>query len=135
MGRRQLTAWLFRRALQSVVTFAVALTILFFLMRAAPGDPLARASESRPISPAELALLRARYGLDQPIGSQFLMFVRGFVRGDLGVSIEYGRPVTARAGCCWCCGSRLEIAARLRTGDGVQHSSAQARRMPLTYDH
>jgi peptide/nickel transport system permease protein len=95
MGRRQLSGWLFRRALQSVITFAVALTLLFFLMRAAPGDPLARVSESRPISPAELALLRTRYGLDQPLGSQFIAFVSGLVRGDLGVSIEYGRPVTA----------------------------------------
>jgi peptide/nickel transport system permease protein len=95
MVRSQLNGWLVRRALQSLVTFAVALTILFFLMRAAPGDPLARASESRPLSPAELAQLRSRYGLDQPIGSQFKAFVSGLVRGDLGVSIEYGRPVTA----------------------------------------
>lgn len=90
-----MSGWLFRRALQSVVTLAVALTIMFFLMRAAPGDPLARASEGRPISPHELALLRARYGLDQPVGSQFITFVSGLFRGDLGVSIEYGRPVTA----------------------------------------
>jgi peptide/nickel transport system permease protein len=95
MVRRRLGNWLFRRALQSVVTFAVALTILFFLMRAAPGDPLARANEDRPLSPAELAVLRSRYGLDQPVGSQFMTFVSGLVRGDLGVSIEYGRPVTA----------------------------------------
>jgi peptide/nickel transport system permease protein len=87
--------WLFRRTLQAVVTFAVALVLLFFLMRAAPGDPLSRLSADRPISPAEIASLRARYGLDQPIGSQFIFFIKGLGRGDLGVSIEYGRPVTA----------------------------------------
>ncbi|HZA99163.1 MAG TPA: ABC transporter permease [Gemmatimonadales bacterium] len=90
-----MSAWVLRRVGQSVVTFAIALTILFFLMRAAPGDPLARVSESRAVAPAELAALRARYGLNQPVTIQFAAFVQGLARGDLGVSIEYGRPVTA----------------------------------------
>jgi peptide/nickel transport system permease protein len=64
-------------------------------MRAAPGDPLVRVDSDRPISPREIAALRARYGLDQPIGTQFAAFLGGVIRGDLGVSIEYGRPVTA----------------------------------------
>jgi len=38
--------------------------------------------------------LRARYGLDRPLGSQLLAFLSGIARGDLGVSIQYGRPVT-----------------------------------------
>jgi peptide/nickel transport system permease protein len=77
------------------LVLTIAVTILFFLMRTAPGDPLARVSENRPLSSAELATLRARYGLDQPVGRQFLSFVGGLLRGDLGVSIEYARPVTA----------------------------------------
>ena len=90
-----MSGWLLRRALQAVATFAVALALLFILMRAAPGDPLMRLSENRPISPQEIALLRARYGLDQPVGRQLVAFLRGLVRGDLGTSIEYGRPVNA----------------------------------------
>jgi peptide/nickel transport system permease protein len=89
------SGWIVRRAGQAVITFAIAITILFFLMRAAPGDPLARVSEGRALAPAELATLRARYGLNQPVVAQFVSFVRGLTRGDLGVSIEYGRPVTA----------------------------------------
>jgi peptide/nickel transport system permease protein len=89
------SAWVFRRAVQAAITFAVALTLLFVLMRATPGDPLSRLSESRPLAPQEIAVLRARYGLDQPIGTQFLTYLQGLVRGDLGVSIEHGRPVTA----------------------------------------
>jgi peptide/nickel transport system permease protein len=89
------SGWLLRRAGQAAVTFAIAVTILFFLMRAAPGDPLARLSEGRAVSPTELASLRARYGLDQPVTDQFVSFVRGLSHGNLGVSIEYGRPVTA----------------------------------------
>jgi peptide/nickel transport system permease protein len=67
---------------------------MFFLMRAAPGDPLARMSEARPLSAGEIATLRARYGLDQPAITQFVSFLGGLVQGDLGVSIEYARPVT-----------------------------------------
>jgi peptide/nickel transport system permease protein len=89
------SGWLIRRALQALVTFAVALALLFILMRIAPGDPLSRLSGDRPVSPAEVADLRARYGLDQPIGTQFASFLSGLIRGDLGVSIEYGRPVTS----------------------------------------
>lgn len=90
-----MSGWLLRRALQAALTFAVALLLLFLLMRAAPGDPLARLSADRPISPQELEVLRARYGLDQPMGTQLLAFARGLTRGDLGVSIEHGRPVTS----------------------------------------
>jgi peptide/nickel transport system permease protein len=95
MVGRELGIWLVRRTGQAAAALVIALTILFFLMRAAPGDPLSRLSEARPLSPQEVAALRARYGLDQPLGTQFLAFATGLVHGDLGVSIEYGRPVTA----------------------------------------
>ena len=90
-----MSRWLLRRFLQAAVTFAVALALLFLLMRAAPGDPLFRLSSERPISPQEIEVLRARYGLDQPVGRQLTAFISGLLRGDLGVSIEHGRPVTA----------------------------------------
>jgi len=92
------SGWVLRRALQAAVTFLVALAILFVLMRAAPGDPLLRLGGDRPISPREIAVLRARYGLDQPVRTQVASFLQGLVHGDLGVSIEYGRPVTALLG-------------------------------------
>jgi peptide/nickel transport system permease protein len=88
------SGWLLRRFLQAVVTFAIALALLFLLMRVAPGDPLFRLSAERPISPREIEVLRARYGLDQPVGRQLLAFGSGLLEGDLGVSIEHGRPVT-----------------------------------------
>jgi peptide/nickel transport system permease protein len=95
MGGGELSSWVLRRLADSAITFALALTLAFFLMRVAPGDPLARVVEGRAFSPAEVAALRTRYGLDQPLIQQFGSFVGGLVRGDLGVSIEYGRPVTA----------------------------------------
>jgi peptide/nickel transport system permease protein len=87
------SGWVLRRTAQAILTLAVAIALLFVLMRAAPGDPLLRLSGDRPISPREIALLRARYGLNQPVATQFRSFVQGLAHGDLGVSIEYGRPV------------------------------------------
>ncbi|HEU5170995.1 MAG TPA: ABC transporter permease [Gemmatimonadales bacterium] len=88
-------AWLARRVTQAVATLAAVLVLLFFLMRAAPGDPLDRLAVDRPVTPEETAALRARYGLDQPVGRQFVAYARGALRGDFGTSIEYGRPVAA----------------------------------------
>ncbi|MGE5926757.1 MAG: ABC transporter permease [Gemmatimonadota bacterium] len=90
MGR-----WIAGRLAQGLLTAAVAAALVFFLMRAAPGDPLARLSEDRQLTPEQAAVLRERYGLDTPAGAQFAAFIGGLVRGDLGTSIEHGRPVTA----------------------------------------
>lgn len=86
--------WLLRRTLQALATLAVAILLAFALMRAAPGDPLSRLAAQRTLYPAEVAALRARYGLDQPLLHQLAAFLGGAFRGDLGTSIEYGRPVT-----------------------------------------
>lgn len=87
--------WLATRLAQAIVTGMVAVTIAFFLMRAAPGDPLIRLGDDRALSPEQTAALRARYALDQPLIRQFSTFARGVARGDFGVSIEHGRPVAA----------------------------------------
>jgi peptide/nickel transport system permease protein len=89
-----LTRWLGRRIAQAALTFAIAVVLTFVLMRLAPGDPLARVQEDRPMSAAELAHLRALYHLDQPIHAQFAEFVQGVLAADLGISIEHGIPVT-----------------------------------------
>jgi peptide/nickel transport system permease protein len=89
-----LTAWLVRRIAQAVVTFAIAVVLMFILMRLAPGDPLSRMQEDRAMSSAEIAKVRAIYNLDQPIHQQFAAFAKGVLQADLGTSIEHGLPVT-----------------------------------------
>lgn len=84
-----MTRWLLRRLGQAVVTFAVAVLLLFILLRVTPGDPLARFSGDRAVSEQELAQLRRRFGLDQPLTTQLGSFLSGLARGDLGVSIEH----------------------------------------------
>lgn len=79
--------------MQAVLTALIALTLLFFLVRSLPGDPLAVLGEDRPLTSAQVQDLRRRYQLDQPLGAQFIAFMSGAVRGDFGTSIQYGRPV------------------------------------------
>jgi len=75
-----------------VTLFAVA-TITFFLMRSIPGDPLA--SMARTLPEQTKANFYAKYGLDQPLFTQYLMYMKGLVQLDLGESILYpGRSVS-----------------------------------------
>ena len=75
-----------------ITLFAVA-TITFFLMRSIPGDPLA--SMARTLPEQTKANYYAKYGLDQPLFTQYLMYMKGLVHFDLGESILYaGRSVT-----------------------------------------
>lgn len=87
--------WLAYRLLHALATIAIAVVIVFFIVRLVPGDPLSRLTGDRPISMAERTKLERLYGLDQPVLTQFGTFLRALAHGDLGVSIAYGRPVTA----------------------------------------
>lgn len=89
-----MTRWVAGRLLQGLVTVALAAVLAFLLMRLAPGDPLAVLGDDRPLTAEARAQLEARYGLDRPVGAQFAAWVAGLARGDLGVSIATGQPVT-----------------------------------------
>lgn len=81
--------WLIRRTLQAAATFAIAVLLLFILMRITPGDPLSRLVGDRDASAAEIQQLRQRFGVDQPLLTQLSQFLAAAARGDLGVSIEH----------------------------------------------
>jgi peptide/nickel transport system permease protein len=72
--------------------------LVFFLLRLAPGDPLAVMFEGANISPQVIEAERARLGLDQPLLVQFGKWLGGIVRGDFGVSLWTGRPVIYEIG-------------------------------------
>nr|WP_249125114.1 ABC transporter permease [Saccharopolyspora erythraea] len=65
----------------------------FFLFRVMPGDPARTMTRGAPVSEEQLVALRARFGLDQPLWKQFLDFLGNLLRGDLGTSYTYSRPV------------------------------------------
>lgn len=88
---------LFRRALGYLLTLFIALSFNFFLPRWMPGDPLALiAGEAvRQMGPEKIAELRQAYGLDKPLGEQYLVYLGRLAHGDLGQSYRYsgGQPV------------------------------------------
>ncbi len=81
-----------------VLTVAVLVVINFFLPRAMPGDPIdALIDPGTPsyVQNDELrAELSAYYGLDRPLGEQFVSYLSDLAAGDLGTSIRYNRPVS-----------------------------------------
>jgi len=67
--------------------------VVFAMVRAIPGDP-AQILLGQAATPDQVADVRARLGLDQPLITQYLLFIRGALTGDLGDSLVVGQPVT-----------------------------------------
>lgn len=68
-------------------------TLVFFLIHLVPGDPV-EVMLGETASTADKEVLRARLGLNDPIGTQYARFLTGVARGDLGDSFFFGEPVT-----------------------------------------
>lgn len=80
-----------------LVLAVVVVLVNFFLPRVLPGSPLAGAAgESTVFLPTgTLIEVRRAYGLDRPMAEQFLIYLDGLRRGDLGRSLTTHRPVAA----------------------------------------
>jgi len=94
-----------RRILQLIPVFIGATLLVYFLVFATPGDPIAALSGGKPMAPAVEAALRAQYNLDQPFWVQYGLYLKNLLTLNLGqtfsgqeVSAVIGRayPVTAR---------------------------------------
>ncbi|MGE4628911.1 MAG: ABC transporter permease [Pseudohongiellaceae bacterium] len=75
--------YVLKRLLQGIVTVWFIATATFFAMHNVPGDPLLN---DRAVSEAIRTNLEAKYGLDQPIGTQYLIYLGNLVQGDFGIS-------------------------------------------------
>lgn len=82
-----------RRLLGVALLLLGAASIVFLLIHLIPGDPVA-AMLGEGAAPADVAALRAQLGLDRPIPEQYVSWLSGVVRGDLGVSILTRRKVS-----------------------------------------
>ncbi|WP_406813796.1 ABC transporter permease [Mycobacterium sp. M23085] len=83
-----------RRIVVMVPVFLGATLLIYGMVFLLPGDPLAAIAGDRPLTPAVAAALRARYHLDDPFMLQYLRYLGGVVRGDLGRAYS-GLPVSA----------------------------------------
>ncbi len=85
----------FGRVSQYALVLWVAVTLNFLLPHAAPGEPVEYlfTGGAESLTSEQLAQLRASYGLDRPLLEQYGTFWAGLARGDLGLSVQYNRPV------------------------------------------
>ena len=88
MGR-----YIVRRLLAAIPVMLVVATSVFLLLFLTPGDPAA-VILGPDASPAQVAELRTRLGLDRPVHEQLLSWYTRLAHGDLGQSIFLSRPVT-----------------------------------------
>lgn len=98
--------YILKRILLAIVTIWAVATLTFFLMNMVPGGPFL---SEKAISPQATAALEAKYGLDKPLGQQYLTYMLDASHGDFGDSLKQrGRtvmdiikmkfPVSARVG-------------------------------------
>lgn len=85
--------YLLRRLVGSIPLLLGILTIIFFIIHLAPGDPTARFFNPN-VSPEVIEQMRRNLGLDQPLHVQYFKWLSAFIRGDFGYSFGQMRPIS-----------------------------------------
>ncbi|HEU4917703.1 MAG TPA: ABC transporter permease [Acidimicrobiia bacterium] len=82
-----------RKVLGSVLTLVFVLVFNFFLFRVVQTDPIGSLFRGRNVPQATIDNLRVAFGLDQPIGTQFLYYLRETAQLNFGISYQSRQPV------------------------------------------
>ena len=85
-----MTRYILKRIGLAVLTVFLICVITFFLMNAIPGGPF---NKEKALSEATMEALNARYNLDKPLTTQFVLYMTGLLKGDFGVSLKNGREI------------------------------------------
>lgn len=86
-------AFILRRILQTIPILFIVSLISFFLIRLSPVDPLSELKLNPAISKETIEYETKRLGLDKPIGVQYVLWAKSFLKGDLGTSVTGERVV------------------------------------------
>ena len=86
-----MTRYVIKRILLALLTIFLICALTFFLMHAVPGGPFNR---EKALDAATIQALEERYGLNRPVGEQFLSYMKNVLKGDFGVSLKNGRNIT-----------------------------------------
>lgn len=81
----QLLIYILKRFLQTIPLLLIVSVIGFFLIRACPVDPLGELRMNPSISKQTLEAEKIRLGLDKPVVVQYGLWLKGFVKGDMGI--------------------------------------------------
>jgi ABC-type dipeptide/oligopeptide/nickel transport system permease component len=88
-----LLRYVLTRLLYTLPVIWLVVSLVFLLIHLVPGDPIAQMlGEGAPA--ADLAAARHAYGLDLPLGQQYVNYWRGVLHGNLGTSFRYSQSVT-----------------------------------------
>ncbi len=87
-----MTGYIIRRLLATIPVMAIVAVVVFLLLHLSPGDPAAIIAGDNATG-EQIALIRNKLGLDEPLWVQFGIWVWGILGGDLGVSIFSNVPV------------------------------------------
>lgn len=90
--------YILRRCLYAIPTLILISLVSFAIIELPPGDYLSSyvaqlEQQGSRISQSELEALKQRYGLDSPIHIRYLKWIGNYLRGDMGMSFEWNRPV------------------------------------------
>jgi len=83
-----------RRVLQSIPIIFILSILLFALVRSAPGGPLSTAYRNPNVTKEQIEILKKQLGLDQPLPVQYVRWLGDMLRGEMGDSIKFRRPVS-----------------------------------------
>ena len=91
-----MTKYILKRILYLFLTLFIIASLTFFLMKMLPGTPF---SNQNRMSPDQLKIVKAQYGLDQSVGVQYVRYMVGLLHGNLGTSFQFNNePVTSLIG-------------------------------------
>ncbi len=100
--------YIVKRVILAVITMFLICFITFFAMNAIPGGPF---NGEKAKSEAVMQVLNARYGLDQPVGVQFINYMKNLLHGDFGVSLKTGREISVTIATRFAVSAKLGIMA------------------------
>lgn len=80
------------RLLYTIPVVWLVVSVVFLLIHLVPGDPIQQML-GEGASAADMQAARHAYGLDVPVGRQYINYWKGVLRGDLGRSLRYDQPV------------------------------------------
>lgn len=91
MSKRQ--RFILRRAGSALVIAFIAVSFSFVLFRALPGDAVSNMTRVPNMTEEARAALRAQFGIDKPLATQYGLYLKQLLRGNLGVSYQTQQPV------------------------------------------
>ena len=89
-----LARYILKRLLQMVLILFIASILIFYMVRVTPSDPIASMTKGKRISQETREALIRQYHLDKSTPEQYLIWITGALRGDLGDSFDKKKPVT-----------------------------------------